>query len=157
GLRGGPARLRRGHGLVRSGGGADGDLQREAVAGGRGATRALPCDDRLASGRRARRRHSARGRIGRRPRAGTERGGRPRPGGLIQGSASRRTSRGWGPAVRGELINGEMTMARTYNVIDADGHILEPVDIWDRYIDPAYRDRAPKIIIDKDGKERLLV
>ena len=31
-------------------------------------------------------------------------------------------------------------MARTYNVIDADGHILEPVDIWDKYIDPAYRD-----------------
>src|SRR2546422_9938219 len=48
-------------------------------------------------------------------------------------------------------------MARTYNVIDADGHILEPIDIWDKYIDPAYRDRAPKMIIDTDGKERLLV
>src|SRR3989475_6093923 len=48
-------------------------------------------------------------------------------------------------------------MARTYNVIDADGHILEPVDIWDTYIDPAYRERAPRIIIDTDGKERLLV
>ena len=48
-------------------------------------------------------------------------------------------------------------MARTYNVIDADGHILEPIDIWEKYIDPAYRDRAPKMIIDTDGKERLLV
>jgi predicted TIM-barrel fold metal-dependent hydrolase len=48
-------------------------------------------------------------------------------------------------------------MARTYNIIDADGHILEPVDIWEKYIDPAYRDRAPKMIIDTDGKERLLV
>ena len=48
-------------------------------------------------------------------------------------------------------------MARTYNVIDADGHVLEPVDIWDKYIDPAYRDRAPRMIIDTDGKERLLV
>src|SRR2546430_5644937 len=48
-------------------------------------------------------------------------------------------------------------MARTYNVIDADGHILEPVDIWDKYIDPAYRDRAPRMIVDTDGKERLLV
>ena len=28
-------------------------------------------------------------------------------------------------------------------VIDADGHVLEPVDIWDKYIDPAYRERAP--------------
>ena len=48
-------------------------------------------------------------------------------------------------------------MARTYNVIDADGHVLEPVDIWDKYIDPAYRDRAPRLIVDTDGKERLLV
>ena len=25
-------------------------------------------------------------------------------------------------------------MARAYNVIDAEGHILEPLDLWDRYI-----------------------
>ena len=48
-------------------------------------------------------------------------------------------------------------MARAYNIIDADGHVLEPVDIWDKYIDPAYRERAPRIVIDTDGKERLLV
>src|SRR6266446_6810743 len=48
-------------------------------------------------------------------------------------------------------------MGRPYNVIDADGHVLEPVDIWDKYIDPAYHERAPKIIVDTDGKERLLV
>src|SRR5262245_16727473 len=48
-------------------------------------------------------------------------------------------------------------MARPYNVIDADGHVLEPVDIWDKYIDPAFRERAPKIIVDTDGKERLRV
>src|SRR3977135_4360984 len=48
-------------------------------------------------------------------------------------------------------------MARRYNVIDADGHVLEPVDIWDKYIDPAYRERAPRLIVDTDGKERLLV
>ena len=46
-------------------------------------------------------------------------------------------------------------MPRTYNVIDADGHVLEPIDIWDKYIDPAFRDRAPRIVIDTDGKERL--
>src|SRR5262249_15109393 len=50
-----------------------------------------------------------------------------------------------------------LLMARTYNVIDADGHILEPVDIWEKYIDPAYRERAPRMIVDTDGKERLLV
>ena len=48
-------------------------------------------------------------------------------------------------------------MGRTYNVIDADGHVLEPVDLWDRYMDPAYRDRAPRLFVDTDGKERLNV
>ena len=48
-------------------------------------------------------------------------------------------------------------MARTYHVIDADGHILEPVDLWTTYMDPAYRDRAPRLIVDTDGKERLRV
>jgi predicted TIM-barrel fold metal-dependent hydrolase len=46
-------------------------------------------------------------------------------------------------------------MPRTYNVIDADGHVLEPIDIWDKYIDPAFRARAPRIVVDTDGKERL--
>ena len=27
-------------------------------------------------------------------------------------------------------------MARAYNVVDADGHVLEPLDLWDRYMDP---------------------
>src|SRR5713226_1417621 len=50
-----------------------------------------------------------------------------------------------------------MTMAREYNVIDADGHVLEPVDMFEKYMDPAYRDRAPRMIVDTDGKERLLI
>ena len=48
-------------------------------------------------------------------------------------------------------------MARAYSVIDSDGHILEPLTLWNDYMDPAFRDRAPKLVIDKDGKERLLV
>ena len=48
-------------------------------------------------------------------------------------------------------------MAHAYNVIDSDGHILEPLTLWKDYLDPAYRDRAPKLVIDSDGKERLLV
>ena len=35
-------------------------------------------------------------------------------------------------------------MSRVYNVIDADGHILEPLDLWDKYMDPKFRDRAPR-------------
>ena len=48
-------------------------------------------------------------------------------------------------------------MARTYNVIDADGHILEPLELWDNYIDPAFRSRAPQVFIDENGRERLRV
>src|SRR5262249_37259935 len=54
-------------------------------------------------------------------------------------------------------LGRRLTMARAYDVIDADGHVLEPVDIWDKYMDPAYRERAPQMIVDTDGKERLLV
>lgn len=31
-------------------------------------------------------------------------------------------------------------------IIDADGHVMEPVGMWERYIDPAFRDRAPRIV-----------
>jgi uncharacterized protein len=44
-----------------------------------------------------------------------------------------------------------------YNVIDADGHILEPLDLWDHYIDPAFRDRAPRIVKGENGTERLVI
>src|SRR5579862_4563148 len=48
-----------------------------------------------------------------------------------------------------------MTMTRAYNVVDADGHILEPLDLWDHYIDPKFRERRPRFLIDENGKERL--
>jgi predicted TIM-barrel fold metal-dependent hydrolase len=40
-------------------------------------------------------------------------------------------------------------------VIDADGHILEPPDLWEKYIDPKYRDRAMRIRVGDDGYEFL--
>jgi predicted TIM-barrel fold metal-dependent hydrolase len=39
--------------------------------------------------------------------------------------------------------------------IDADGHILEPPDLWERYLDPKFRDRALRIVRDADGLEEL--
>src|SRR3954467_13457690 len=49
-------------------------------------------------------------------------------------------------------------MTRAYNVVDADGHILELLDLWDRYMDPAVRARAPRIVKDNaTGKERLII
>jgi hypothetical protein len=48
-------------------------------------------------------------------------------------------------------------MGRAYDVIDAEGHILEPLDLWEKYMDPAFRDRAPRLIVDENGKERLAI
>jgi uncharacterized protein len=39
--------------------------------------------------------------------------------------------------------------------VDADGHILEPADLWERYIDPEHRDRALRIVVDENGLEEL--
>src|SRR5215469_3597004 len=50
-----------------------------------------------------------------------------------------------------------MPMPRAYNVVDADGHILEPLDLWDRYMDPNFRDRAPRVVKGESGKERLVI
>lgn len=40
-------------------------------------------------------------------------------------------------------------------VIDADGHILEPPDLWERYIEAKYRDRAIRIKVDERQLEYL--
>jgi uncharacterized protein len=46
-------------------------------------------------------------------------------------------------------------MGRAYNVVDADGHILEPLNLWVDYIEPAYRDRAPRLVKNDKGHEQL--
>ncbi len=39
--------------------------------------------------------------------------------------------------------------------IDADGHLLEPPDLWERYLDPAWRDRAMRVRTDEQGLDYL--
>ncbi len=39
--------------------------------------------------------------------------------------------------------------------VDADGHILEPPDLWETYLEPKYRDRALRIVLDERGLEEL--
>ena len=39
--------------------------------------------------------------------------------------------------------------------IDADGHILEPPDLWDRYLEPRFRDRPLGVRRGEDGLEFL--
>jgi predicted TIM-barrel fold metal-dependent hydrolase len=40
-------------------------------------------------------------------------------------------------------------------VIDADGHVLEPPDMWQRYVDPAWRARAIRVRRTADGRDVL--
>jgi len=42
-----------------------------------------------------------------------------------------------------------------HRTIDADGHVLEPGDVWERYIDPAYRARAMRVRRGADGRDFL--
>ena len=41
--------------------------------------------------------------------------------------------------------------------IDADGHILEPSDLWATYLEPQYRDRALRIVKDERGLDELQI
>ena len=41
-------------------------------------------------------------------------------------------------------------------VIDADGHILEPPDLWEKYLEPKYRPNAIRIRVGDDGYEYLV-
>jgi hypothetical protein len=43
-------------------------------------------------------------------------------------------------------------MGLTYNVIDADGHVLEPFSLWEEYMDPILREPRPRMVIDENGK-----
>src|SRR5690349_14928686 len=43
-------------------------------------------------------------------------------------------------------------------VVDGDSHFIEPLDLFQRHIDPAYRDRAMRVDNDPNtGKPRMLV
>ncbi|MBK6659218.1 MAG: hypothetical protein IPG43_14165 [Proteobacteria bacterium] len=43
----------------------------------------------------------------------------------------------------------------TSGAIDADGHILEPPDLWEKYLEPKYRDRAIRLRTNGAGLEYL--
>lgn len=55
------------------------------------------------------------------------------------------------------MANPSPKLAAYQNIIDADGHILEPPDVWEKYIDPKFRDRALRVRVGSDGQEYLEV
>ena len=40
-----------------------------------------------------------------------------------------------------------------YDVIDADAHVLEPGDLWSKYMEANMRERAPGLVVRPDGSE----
>ncbi len=44
----------------------------------------------------------------------------------------------------------------SYDVVSADSHVYEPPDLWSRYIDPAFRSRAPHFVR-QDGADLFVV
>jgi hypothetical protein len=40
-----------------------------------------------------------------------------------------------------------------YRIIDADAHMSEPFEMWAQRIEPKFRDRAPHLVRDYDGKK----
>src|SRR3989442_16005426 len=48
-------------------------------------------------------------------------------------------------------------MARKgFKVLDSDMHIIEPPDLWQRYIDPELKDQAPRGLTETVGDLRLI-
>ena len=49
-------------------------------------------------------------------------------------------------------------MARNYRIVSADGHTLEPPDMWERYLPTAFhRDHLPRIVKDEAGGDAWVV
>jgi predicted TIM-barrel fold metal-dependent hydrolase len=44
-----------------------------------------------------------------------------------------------------------------FEVIDADQHIIEPPDLWERWLPAEFRDRAPRLAKDEDGGDAWLL
>jgi predicted TIM-barrel fold metal-dependent hydrolase len=39
-------------------------------------------------------------------------------------------------------------------VVDCDAHLFEPHDLWERFLEPRFRPRAPKVLLDDTGRIR---
>ncbi len=45
---------------------------------------------------------------------------------------------------------------RTYRIISADSHTVEPPDLWEKWLERKYLDTAPKLVSDGDGGDAWL-
>ena len=45
---------------------------------------------------------------------------------------------------------------RTYEIVDADCHVLEPPDIWKNWLPEKYQDKAPKLVLQRFHRPLVL-
>jgi hypothetical protein len=43
-------------------------------------------------------------------------------------------------------FNKELIMKSGYRIMDSDMHLREPANLWDKSMEPEWRDQAPKIL-----------
>ena len=48
------------------------------------------------------------------------------------------------------------TTGRAYDIISSDSHVVEPPDLWDKWLEKKYLDTAPKLMDDGDGGDGWL-
>ncbi len=48
-------------------------------------------------------------------------------------------------------------MKASGKVVDADGHVVEPMNMWQEYVEAPYRDLAPRVARDEEGYERIMI
>ena len=44
-------------------------------------------------------------------------------------------------------------MLNGYKIIDADCHVLEPIEMWETYLEPAFKQRGPSPQMEIDGEK----
>jgi predicted TIM-barrel fold metal-dependent hydrolase len=44
-----------------------------------------------------------------------------------------------------------------YRIVDCDQHVIEPPDLWERWLPSKFQDRAPRLVKDEDGGDAWLL
>ena len=61
------------------------------------------------------------------------------------------------PAGHAQAAEEPMSERTGHPVVDADGHVIELPDMWAEYLEPEYRDRAPRFVQDEHGRTAQLI
>src|SRR5712664_3117670 len=76
-----------------------------------------------------------------------------------RGNSAPNTGRGQGAghAVPQSRRRTKAMAKQGFRIIDAEMHVMEPVDLWERYIDPEFKARAPRRLSERRWDIRTVV